>query len=169
MSVSLARWGSQPYWAFLQLAFPCQSTQGNLTKVEGLLQLTSLLTCLDLLLFTLKMFFSFFGKTSYLNEEVNRTELPLQLAFTCQSTNKHLALYGQICCRKLYKMWMTDVCCHSVKKLNVFFRSSFTFWRTRWAALASSFQRCSSTPSTGWWPIPSAPFLSPSWWENGLA
>jgi hypothetical protein len=48
----------------------------------GLLVLTSL----DQLLFTLKILFSFFYKTSYLNEEVNCTELFPSVSVPCSNT-----------------------------------------------------------------------------------
>jgi hypothetical protein len=65
----------------------CKGTfRHKLTRVaptrEVLLRLT-LLTSLDQLLFILKIIFTFFHKTSYLNEELNCTEPFLSVSIPC--------------------------------------------------------------------------------------
>jgi hypothetical protein len=58
-----------------QLGFCCESQQGTLTEGEGSVQLTSLSDQIrsDAFVIT-NIFFLFLKKTSYLNEEVKRTE-----------------------------------------------------------------------------------------------
>ncbi len=76
-------WLSNGLKSFVRKFSNCNSKAGNPYR-SGRISTVDLLllTSLDKLLFVLKILFSFFYKTSYSNEEVNRIECaPLQLVF----------------------------------------------------------------------------------------